>query len=300
MKRDDFGVFILTHGRPDRVHTYETMRKAGYTGPIWLIIDDEDKTGPEYRKRYGDQVLTFSKAEIAKRFDEADNFYKDRRSIVYARNACFDLARSVGCASFLQLDDDYTGFFYRFDADHKYGGWAVRSMDELCEAMVRWLEGSPALTVAFSQGGDHIGGGESAGLRAISAKRKAMNTFFCLTDRRFDFQGRINEDVNAYVGLGLRGGLFLSLMSVQVNQVQTQSNAGGMTELYLDSGTYVKTFYTLLFAPSCVKIGTMGRTNRRLHHKIRWRNAVPKLLRAEHKKGRPPEGRPAIPGLSAA
>lgn len=283
MKNKAFGAFILTHGRPDRVFTYETMREAGYTGPIWIVIDDEDKAGAEYRKRFGDQVLVFSKAEIAKRFDEADNFY-DRRSIVYARNACFDLAEQVGCRDFIQLDDDYTGFFYRFDADHFYGGWAARSMDALCDAMTAYLDRIPALTIAFSQGGDHIGGGESHGLRAIRAKRKAMNTFFCRTDRRFDFVGRINEDVNTYVGSGRRGDLLLTLMSVQVNQMQTQSNAGGMTELYLDSGTYIKTFYTVMMAPSCVKVSTMGRVNRRIHHRVRWRNAVPMILREEHRK----------------
>lgn len=283
MKNKAFGAFILTHGRPDRVFTYETMREAGYTGPIWIVIDDEDKTAPEYRKRFGDKVLVFSKAEIAKRFDEADNFY-DRRSIVYARNACFDLAERFGCRDFIQLDDDYTGFFYRFDADHRYGGWAVRSMDALCDAMTAYLDRIPALTIAFSQGGDHIGGGESHGLRAIRAKRKAMNTFFCRTDRRFDFVGRINEDVNTYVGAGRRGDLLLTLMSVQVNQMQTQSNAGGMTELYLDSGTYIKTFYTVMMAPSCVKVSTMGRVNRRIHHRVRWRNAVPMILREEHRK----------------
>lgn len=300
MRRKDFGVFILTHGRPDRVFTYETMRTSGYTGPIWLVVDDEDATLGEYQERYGDQVLVFSKAEIAQRFDEADNFYKDRRSIVYARNACFDLARSVGCGSFLQLDDDYRNFVYRFDGQHFYKGSLTLSMDALCDAMMDWLEATPALTVAFSQGGDHMGGGEGSGLRSIQAKRKAMNTFFCLTDRRFDFQGRINEDVNAYVGLGHRGGLFLSLMSVQVNQLQTQSNEGGMTDLYLESGTYVKTFYTLLFAPSCVRISSMGRTNRRLHHRVKWKNAVPKILREAHRKGPPPEGGPIIHGLSEA
>ncbi|CAD5661325.1 Uncharacterised protein [Escherichia coli] len=28
--RDDFCAFILTHGRPDKVLTYRTLRRAGY------------------------------------------------------------------------------------------------------------------------------------------------------------------------------------------------------------------------------------------------------------------------------
>ena len=45
--RDDFCVFILTHGRPDQVHTYDSLMKAGYTGKVYIVIDNEDKTADE-------------------------------------------------------------------------------------------------------------------------------------------------------------------------------------------------------------------------------------------------------------
>ncbi|EFC6976332.1 hypothetical protein DFZ72_21860 [Escherichia coli] len=38
--RDDFCAFILTHGRPDKVLTYRTLRRAGYTGKIFIVVDD--------------------------------------------------------------------------------------------------------------------------------------------------------------------------------------------------------------------------------------------------------------------
>jgi len=41
----------------------------------------------------------------------------------------------------------------------------------------------------------------------------------------------------------------------------------------------VKSFYTVMAAPSCTTIRTMGRTDRRLHHHIDWDKAVPKILR---------------------
>ena len=93
MRHNGFVAFILTHGRPDRVLTYEKLRKHGYTGKIYIVCDDEDKTLPEYRKRFGD-VLVFSKSEIAKTFDEGDNF-GDRRAIIYARNACISNSGST-------------------------------------------------------------------------------------------------------------------------------------------------------------------------------------------------------------
>lgn len=36
-----------------------------------------------------------------------------------------------------------------------------------------------------------------------------------------------------------------------------QKNKGGMSDVYIDKGTYLKSFYSVMFAPSCVKIGLM-------------------------------------------
>lgn len=285
--RDDFCAMILTHGRPDRVFTLAALESHGYTGEVYFVVDDEDKTLPQYREKYGDRVLTFSKAEIAARFDEGDNF-NDRRAIFYARNAAFDLARSVGRRYFIQLDDDYSGFYYRFDGDGMYGNWKLEPLDWLFERLVEYLATTPFASIAISQGGDHIGGAEAK--RSLGAKRKAMNSFICDTERRFAFVGRINEDVNTYTCEQRRGVAFLSAMAAQVNQKATQSNSGGMTELYLDSGTYVKTFYSVMYAPSCVKVATLGdprsaggEGHRRIHHQIDWNAAAPCIIHEQHR-----------------
>lgn len=288
--RDDFAAFILTHGRPDKVFTYDTLRKAGYTGKIFIVIDDEDKTGDEYRRRFGACVLTFSKAEIAKTFDEGDNF-NDRRAIIYARNACFELAKSVGVKHFIQLDDDYTSFAIRHNSRSEYG-WArlKRTMDDAFDALLEFYLSIDCASVAMSQGGDHIGGGGlegKGGQGAPSLRRKCMNSFFCSTDKPLQFFGRVNEDVNTYTTLGRRGALFFTVIQAQLVQKQTQSNAGGMTDLYLDSGTYVKSFYSVMYSPSCVKIGEMGdplSPHYRIHHAINWHATAPKILREEHRK----------------
>lgn len=111
-----------------------------------------------------------------------------------------------------------------------------------------------------------------------------MNTFFCSTDRKFKFIGRINEDVNTYTFLGSTGNLFLTILNVSITQITTQHNAGGMTELYLDSGTYIKSFYTVMYCPSFVKVGIMQSVNQRLHHQISWEHAVPVILDEKYKK----------------
>lgn len=281
--RDDFCAFILTHGRPDKVLTYRTLRRAGYTGKIFIVVDDEDKTRNQYMAEFGEQVLVFSKADIASRFDEADNFC-DRRSIFYARNACFDLAKLVGCKYFIQLDDDYHEFQFRVDRNYDQAYFPIRKLDAILSEMLAYYESIPALSIAMSQGGDFLG---DNGGHASWVKRKAMNSFICSVDRPFSFMGRINEDVNTYTNLGRCGELFMTIGAVQLGQKQTQKNSGGMTELYLDSGTYVKSFYSVMYAPSCVKISLMGASHKRIHHQVTWNNAAVKILHEKYRKKTP-------------
>ena len=274
---DDFAVFILTHGRPNKVITYDTLRRQGYTGPVYIIIDNEDKTADEYRRIYGDKVIVFDKAAIAKTFDEGDNF-NDRRAVIYARNASFQIARDLGLRYFLQLDDDYTAFDYRFDNNLVSLCKPVKSLDGVFELMLDYYKTIGAMSIAFLQGGDMLGGKHGGYSKSVRTYRKCMNTFFCSTDRPFQFVGRVNEDVNTYTWFQRLGNLFLSINSVTITQVTTQDNPGGMTEMYLDSGTFIKSFYTVMYGPSYTQIRMMGDTHKRLHHKIDWPNAVPCIV----------------------
>lgn len=294
--RSDFACLILTHGRPGRVDTYKSLLKAGYTGRVYFIVDNEDKTAWEYVKKFGeDRVIVFDKAEVAKTFDEFDNF-DDRRAVVYARNACFDIARSLGLKYFLQLDDDYTYFDYRFDHLYEYKFRLVKkNIDRIFEAMVRYYEslGDRVKSIAFAQNGDYIGGGKGSFGKELRLRRKCMNTFFCSVDRPFQFIGRINEDVNTYVAQQAKGLVFLTVPQVAIKQRATQSNSGGMTDIYLNSGTYIKSFYTVICAPSCTTIGLMGNKNMRLHHQIHWSKAVPCILEEKYRKTGKKQGKNA-------
>lgn len=90
--RDNFCVFILSHGRADNVITLKALQKAGYTGKWFIVIDNEDEQAKIYYSTYGvDHVVMFDKLAISETFDTADTF-DDRRTIVYARNACFKIA----------------------------------------------------------------------------------------------------------------------------------------------------------------------------------------------------------------
>ena len=235
---NSFVALILTHGRPDKVITYSALRKHGYTGPIIIVVDNEDATLEEYKKKFPD-VYVFDKKAVAAQIDEGDNF-QDRRAIIYARNVAFQIARERGYRYFIELDDDYQEFSYTYTREGELKQRGIRSLDKVFDALIDFKNNVGALTVAMAQRGDFIGGKENNIVQGEVMKRKAMNTFICDTEQPFRFFGKINEDVNTYVVLGSRGSLFLQVPHVALNQVSTQQSAGGMTDIYLDSGTYVK------------------------------------------------------------
>lgn len=280
---DDFAVFIISHGRHDRVITVPTLERSGYTGPFYIVIDNLDKTSDKYFEKFGDKVLVFDKPAIARTTDNGDNFH-NLRTTTHARNACFELARKIGVRYFCVLDDDYNAFSFRFDSELRYKHAKCRNLDAVFAAMLKFFIKSGALSIAMAQGGDYMGGDKGTFSKSIRTKRKVMNSFFCSTDRPFKFVSRLNEDVNTYLSLGIIGKVFLTLNQVSLNQLPTQMNPGGMSEAYLESGTYVKSFYSVMYSPSSVVIKAMGSTNPRLHHRISWKKTVPMIVRESLRK----------------
>lgn len=281
-------VFILTHGRPNKQDSLTMLRQGNYSGDWYMVLDDMDDTREEYERQYGkDHIIVFDKKAEAKNVDTCDNFDK-WGVILFARSVCFRLAAERGYTHFVELDDDYKEFEVRWVKGDKLMTRRVTRLDDFFAAMWDYLDSAPRLdSVAAMQGGDFIGGRDCYILReSREAPRKAMNTFFCRTDRRVNFLGRINEDVNTYTKEGNAGRLFLSMLPVCVVQGTTQKNKGGMTETYIDGGTYLKSFYSVILMPSAVKIALMGDTHLRIHHNVEWEYCVPKILDPKWKKGR--------------
>lgn len=281
---DTFAIFILTHGRPNNVLTYRSLAACDYTGKLFFVLDDQDKTADEYRDKYGaDRVVVFDKEAQAAKCDSGNNFGV-RKTILMARNACFEIAESLGITHFLQLDDDYEYFLHKaLHAGNAYER-RIRNLDTIISRVLAFYDASGATAIAFAQNGDFIGGIENDSGAYRFERRKCMNSFFCSTKRPFNFLGIMNEDVSAYTSLGSRGALFLTIPNVSIKQPTTQSQAGGVTETYKLMGTYCKSFLSVMMMPSSVRVAMMQSKNPRLHHSINWGATVPKIIDAGHRR----------------
>jgi len=284
----DYAVLIMTHGRADNVKTDKALRECGYTGKVYYIIDTDDEQGERYKEKYGaDNVIEFDKKEYEAKMDTGDAG-GSMKCVVFARNACYDIARRLGLPYFVEADDDYTTFSYRYEEDGQLKQLPIKSLNDCFGIMFDFLDESGATAVAPAQGGDFIGG-IGGNVWKNKLVRKCMNLFFCKTDNPIDFVGRINEDVTSYAYYGSLGKLFFTHAEWMLNQAPTQKQAGGMTETYLESGTYLKSFYSVMWNPSCVKISAMGgggagHVHNRIHHQVEWDRCVPQILNEKWKR----------------
>ena len=278
--RNDFAVIIPTHGRHDRVFTIDSLRKSGYTGNFYLLCDDEDKQLDKYKTKYGDKVMVFSKDDYKGKFDKMDNF-GNKACVVYARNAMWDIAKKIGLKYFAVADDDYVAFQKRITKDGGYYGKMIKNnLDDVFNSYIDFLITSKVDTVCFAQGGDFIGGKDNNKVaNGFKVSRKMMNLYFFDVDKPIEFKGTINEDLTSSVTEGRTGRVILTSLMNSIVQRETQAQAGGLTEIYLEIGTYVKSFYSVIAAPSCVKVALMGNNQARIHHQVTWKNAVPKIIR---------------------
>lgn len=290
MLRDSFAVFILAHGRPEKLVTVKTLLNAGYTGKYYIILDNEDDTVDEYKRLFGEsKVIIFDKAKAQEKFDVMDNF-EGRNTIVWARNVCFDIARNLGLKYFAEFEDDYLGFAYRYP-DGKIlrliNVAYTKNIDDVFEATLDFLDETNVRTIAYAQTGEMLGG-VTGSVWVKKYKRKAMNTFFFKVgseEEDFNFVGRFNDDVNTYVSLGKLGEIFLQISDVNLEQVITQQQKGGNATAYIKFGTYVKSFYSVMINPSSVSIHFLGSSSPRIHHSINWETTVPCIVSDRFKKG---------------
>jgi len=286
-RNEDFCVFIMTYGRADNVKTYKTLMEyegVSFNQDMYFICSDDDKHLQDYIDKFGDRVLIFNKKKMVPYLDKGDNF--DRYNVIlYARNICFSFASQLGYRYFVELDDDYDIFSQRiFYDDEKLMMKKILDYDKLFDIHLNFLKSTPCKTITMSQHGDYIGGVGNGNARR-GHQRKVMNSFFCDIQDPFAFDGTINEDVNYYTQSGRLGILNFNLFGFALNQESTQQSSGGMTESYLDGGTYLKSFYSILYSPSAAKIGYIGHgVNKRMHHKIKSNFCYPKILDEKYSK----------------
>jgi len=287
--KDNFALFILSHKRADRVYTAQLLQDLNYQGKWYILIDNLDPEQEEYKQRYREHVIVFDKAEEI-RTRKTDIMLNEPKEpiVVWARNKVFEIAREMGLDYFAEFDDDYHQLEIRYWDENlaQVNRVILKDINYPIELTLELLEQTQVPAVAWAQTGDFMGGTQSEGLFK-KVKRKVMNAFFwnlkhVPEDMRF--LGFINEDVNFYVKYGLRGHIMFTLPFFVIYQHLTQQNKGGLTEIYLEAGTYIKSFLPIMVHPAGVSLTVLGNVYPRIHHEVHWNRTVPCILSGKYRK----------------
>ena len=274
-------VYIISKGRP-QCRTAQTLTRINFPGAWFIVCGTNDETLEQYMARWGsERVLVFDFDEQVEKTDTMDNFGFEAKAsgACPVRNAVREISWARGELRHWQLDDDYTGFA-RFDpVTRKNRG--IRDGAELYEMMTAVSAFGHA--VGLRNVGFPPSTMEVCPARVGGWSRRVFNAHNLPSDPELftPWVGRMNDDLINAINTWRRGGAEMTVKFMSMNMPPTQSEKGGLTEMYRNDGAVRKTAYAVMACPVAVKLVERFM---RCHHKVDWPLVVPKIVSDRFKR----------------
>ena len=225
----------------------------------------------EYKYIYRNTAVVFSKKEMKKKTDSCDNF-GNWATPLYARNFCFDLARSKNLDYFIMADDDITDLKHVYvDNDGKFKRKSIKDLDSAVEKIIEFSKCNNNLDcISFALNAGYFGGKNGQYKNGI--KREVQCFMLWKTTSGARFLSTKNEDLNITIKHFDR--LMFTVFDLCSCSPKRATNAGGIN---YDSD-YENSAYSLIIAPSAIKILESGKMSKSSN------NLYPKILSGSYKK----------------
>lgn len=276
-------IFIPSYHRPTNIMTVKYFKKLGYdTSKLTVFIDNEADDLKEYREQcsiMGCNLEVFDMKEARIRYDFVHRMNKSGRSAGQARNMFHDYAKKKGIDFYCVIDDDTSAYNVRVGGYDNYK--RTCTLDDILWQMNETEEFMRKRHIgcwAWSQGGDLF----DAANRIIYRK-KVMNTTFYLHPYIYRGErGYGDDDTSQFVGI-MNQGLFTGSYGIGcvLNQVQSATQQGGLTELYNETKLLSKGILCPIQFPSAIHCERQVMNGNRLHHRISYRYLMPKILKGD-------------------
>lgn len=270
-------IFIPSYHRPKNLRTVKYFRKIGWDMRyITVFIDDETDDISEYEEtasEYGFNLHVFDMEEARRKYDYVHRASQSRRSAGQARNMFQDYATEKDIDFYVVIDDD-TQMFTSYMQRHKLKDCDIirRSFLAIEDLMRKRKIG----VMGFPQQGDFLGGYKQ-GLFI----RKVMNTTFYLLPYIYRGErGVQDDDTSLFTGI-INEGLFTGTIqhSIVLQQVQSATQEGGLTDLYNECKLLNKALVTVIQFPSAIFAEKQESNGNRVHHKIRYKHLGPVIIK---------------------
>lgn len=276
-------IFIPSYHRPTNLMTCRYFKKLGYDmSKLTVFIDNETDDIAEYRKackEYGCNLFIFDMSEARRRYDYVHRPAKSRRSAGQARNMFHDYAKRHGIDFFCVIDDDTSCYQVRVMGWNNYRRTAtLEDLLWMFEETEQYMRQRHIGVFAWSQTGDFFNPCNINWYR-----KKVMNTTFYLHPYIYRGErGYGDDDTSQFVGI-LNQGLFTGSYGIGcvLLQVQSATQAGGLTDLYNETKLLSKAILCPIQYPTGVHGERQVMNGNRLHHKIDYRYLMPKVLKGD-------------------
>lgn len=282
---NDFAVFIITHGRPYKQITYNMLRAKGYTGKIYLVVDNLDNTLDEYKRLYDGEVLVFNKLEYVAKTDCALG-EKFINFAVFSRNAVEDFVKQLNLKTFLLIDDDFSNVRMRLVREEKLLSRQIENFDYVFSCISEYLLSANISTAGVNQ--SFFGGVK--GLNVASLRHRLFNgMFFRNAGHIVEWKSNMLEDIITCVLCGNMGEPFIKLMQFQFDTEPTggENSVGGNASVYNSYDHFKQMFFPIVFCPSCFILDDRAMSHLDTTGKcatILYEHTVPRLISSSYKR----------------
>lgn len=278
-----FAVFILSHKRAYRVETYDTLIRGGYTGKIYIVVDNQDPMLNVYQERFGDSVLVFDKQTYIDKTETLETS-KMKSSAVYARNAIEQYARDFVLDVFGMFDDDIISFRYRW-----IDGKVVRSLsvngglDLVFESYAQYILDTGIACTSFPFTMFYVSGVHELNKR-ISEYRHTYQIHIRNAHKPVEWKGIINHDTITQLLTAKYGYIWWSIPHLVFDAKPMNKESGGLKEVYDSLRDLDMAFIAVMTCPDCCVITASNGERSTLQIKENKYTSYPMIVSSRYKK----------------
>jgi len=283
----NYAIFILTHGRPNRQKTLETLLKTGYTGKWYLILDDTDKTIQEYIDKWGTgNIIVFDKNHYINSCDVGTN-NPSPKCILYAKCAAEDIAENLGLDAFIIADDDIKTFRFRCPEGDKLPSTVVNNcMQDIIDSYMDYMLSANLSMTGLGCDKYLIGGICNFKSDSLSSFRIPYNFVFRNAKYKVEWKMMYGEDSIVPQEQNMLGNPTIAVPYVQfgadpVGHVSKSVKDGGMSELYKKMSGFKLNTFLLMYYPSMYSFKEKSDNIVCSFHR---ENAFPKIISNQYRK----------------
>lgn len=280
-KKLNFSIFITSHNSPTKCPSYTSLRDSGYTGTIYIVVDDADPQLETYRY-YNYNLVVFNKQEYVEKLDIGMSKSNPQlAAVLYARAAVEDYAKWNKLKYFIVMDDDIYGFRYRYVDNDKLLSRPVVNFDWLIDTYIQFMQSSNSMCLSFANDGSFIGGAEVVTSGKMLERRSCHTIFLRDTSKEFEWKFAVNEDYVSSLLYANVGKLMFTLPFVQRNISGMNDRQEGMHDLYESTTEFQRAFYNVIACPWTCTV-----TEYKNHFVVRTdkNTAYPKIVSSKYRR----------------